>query len=1464
MGIFDKFNNQGLDDAAAFENLCCQLFETWGLRAKQFDASWEFLNIRGDGGDGGIEAFWHNIDEDTYIGLQAKWFKNTITKGQYKQIKKSIDEAIEVRPSLKQYIVCLPHNLTSLRKSKGKTISSGEEASWKDFSSEIEQTHPGVELLLWDEHRISMFLQEAANEGCRRCWFEKSAINLDSIKLALNKTLASLRDRYVPEIADGGKLAAFLDNFFGTIENRLLVIKDIDSCLATCRDLLFVVDSFTCADNEIPDGLKEAASRCADAMRSYEELLSSWRRILVTEPQKLLEIESVAVDYGAIEDFESGIQTLRDEHKLTGHVDEILRLINKFRELPGDYEIRRTLCDAFSHPHCLIIGEQGTGKTCGFASEAAGFLDGGTHLPILIRAGEINGQDGWREAISYSLGLDGWTEAELWQALSSLAAMRDLRERHITVRAKVAILVDGLDERHPTKRWTELIRQGDAISREYPRIKFAYSSRPHGVECTNTADLWGCVHRIDDDGDVPVRDLFDRYIEHYRIDLAGNTRYKWMLRTPMELNMFCTAYSGRRIDKEVSACLTYLINAEVDRLDEEYAARSVRALGVHDTPVRSALAALARAFLEDDTPRNRVTIGGVVESADIQPGEVANMLDFLESYGILATIQRPGTTSVSPAVVMYQPGSRHLWDYFMAVVLMETGDDNAAKALFCHGDAALMYSTLLIERRGILPVDNELLAQALGDNRVRELTIDALATAEKSASGKFRQWTLEEMGKDRDSLYDMVNGIVIQVAGERDHPLGPSVFDEYMRSFRTPIERDRVWSIPKKIWNDHYLSVHYERDAVKHLPYLNEEDEWNQMPLLLVWCLTSVSNLRRRHCRNELVRWAMGNPGEFVKLFDRFSNCDDPQVREDMFAIAEEVVCQGKTGPATMRRMGNVALNSIFSSPDIPGNRNAALRYYGRMIVERCIADGVVNASASEQCRPPYMSDAGADALPIYSAASSAERMVGYDTIEYDLARYVLVDKLESAFGMSRVHPDGTWRNDDIMSLVKSSADMAGVVIPSFDGWVISAAYQYLVDHGYDPDTFSGQMDEGGNRLDGIDRRIAGSFGSADHGSRSTVMTVAEKYVWCARNEICGFMADRIPVHETIWQDGVSHETYGLAHDYGSLFSFQSPLFEATVNRLEVDRANVVPSFPTPFACDGNEICSERELNDWINAGSAESIVSLLNHVPNVSLSLDGNVIPVALYVSDWGACGKQAQGWAYCGLACSAEVEKLSENGTVAIDGYDNASAFTTGINVEAAYTSPVEYMASPWIGEYNESPYRTKVADVHITASPLSGSGVDNLTGIGDRWYRFPSIRAMELTGVRRTDGARYFNADDKVIFEDVDYGESYKKHYQALLVDKDKLFDDLRGKDLHPVWYATLQRGGNRLAEERLTKIDARSEISWLIWIDADNKYRSCRMSDDYLVPERDFDSSELIKELIEKYATETEDNDGFAES
>lgn len=79
MSIFEKFNSQGMSPADAFEELCCQLFEYCGKGQKQFDDNWTYCNIRGAGGDGGIEAYWTNESSTECYAVQAKWFRSTLT-----------------------------------------------------------------------------------------------------------------------------------------------------------------------------------------------------------------------------------------------------------------------------------------------------------------------------------------------------------------------------------------------------------------------------------------------------------------------------------------------------------------------------------------------------------------------------------------------------------------------------------------------------------------------------------------------------------------------------------------------------------------------------------------------------------------------------------------------------------------------------------------------------------------------------------------------------------------------------------------------------------------------------------------------------------------------------------------------------------------------------------------------------------------------------------------------------------------------------------------------------------------------------------------------------------------------------------------------------------------------------------------------------------------------------------------
>ena len=1455
MSIFDKFNNQGMGDKEAFEELCCQLFETWGRLQMGYGDCWTYRDIRGAGGDGGIEAYWHNNVSGETVGLQAKWFRKSITPGQYGQIRDSIDTALTLRPNMRLYIVCIPHDLTSMKsRGKGKPIARGEDVSWYDFEKEVAEKHPALKLELWDEAAIFDHLQRPENEGRWRFWFENSLVNPNTIGLSLDKAIASLRNRYVPELADDGELSVFLDNFFGTLESRNLLISDIDKCIRVCQELDRVTRSFIAVGNQIPDDIASSAMKCKKAVVGYAAILAAWRELAAFEPCGLCDIEQFDVGYRAIDDFESHIQELKSQYKLHGHVDALLGLFDQFRELPSEWELAKRMKEAFGSPHCLVIGDQGTGKTCGFASKAREYLSSKMHMPVFIKAADIDQGDTWLDVIVRALGLDAsWDETSLWQALSSSAAVGDMNGDELAIRAKVAILVDGLDENPPATRWAELIRQADAITAEYPRVRFAYSSRRSGIGFDHDSDLMGCRYYINEDGDVSAWKLFDRYIEHYDIDINGHEHYRWMLRTPMELCMFCTAYSGQRITDDVSTCMTGLVDAELARLESEFRDRRNPTAGKHSNPVRTALSALAHTYLNRAAPLDRKDIGRVLEESDIDKDIIGSLLDFLDDYGILSASEQPGKSRLAPKTVTYRPGTRHLWDYFMALTLVEDGDFAVADILPSHPDATEMYGILLIEQRQTLPLNSEELVDAIGKRRARELTFDALTEAEPSSTAEFRQWALDEMKRGKDEFFEIVNYVILQVACIQNHPLGPSLLDEHLRTYASPAARDALWAVPRNLDSSRWLAMYNERDAVKHLPRLHADDTCEQMPLVAAWGLASVSNLRRRHYRSELIRWGLDNPHEFTKLFAKFCDCDDPQIREDMYALAEEIVCMGQPGPEVKTELGKLVLKSAFAEPDLPGNRDAAVRYYGRILVERCCADGVLRSDEIFRCRPPYEMSDDYIALPVFPDACSSEKMGGYGPIHYDLARYVLVDNLEGAFGLPRFVSSKCPENDEVNRLISLSSKEAGVEIPSFEGWAIAAAYQYLLDHGYDPEIFEGPVAEDGYRRGGIDRDIRGAFDPADHGSKSIVMAVAEKYVWCARNEICGYLADRIPADKCSWMDDPHQDESGRTLDYSMLLSFGSPLFEATVTSLRMERADVKPVYPQPFSCDdGDKISDKAELDEWVDETAPDSAIALIEHRPNVGISISSDTVAVTLFAGDWGLGGKGSRVWAYGGVLDPGELEKLHGAGTVVIDGYDNASSFEAGIESSGSvsYISPVEFLSEPWVNEYGETRDVTKVADTHIKAVPLAGGGVDSLVEVGDYWYRFPSCLSMELCDVKWTDGARYFDSNGEVLFEDVSFGEPYRCEYHALLADKKILTDALLSRGYRLVWYVTVQREVNSLAKERIPEFEKRVERSWLVWKDDEGTYRSRPISDEYPEPERSFDPKEFLKELLDR--------------
>src|SRR5689334_17482088 len=114
----------------AFEEFCCQLFR----RAPEVPANSRYRRVRGDGGDGGVEALWMLPAAEVW-GLQAKFF-DTLGSKQKTQLTESVRQAAANYPSLARYTICLPFNLTAKTGAKAGKPKSGQHEKISEWMTE--------------------------------------------------------------------------------------------------------------------------------------------------------------------------------------------------------------------------------------------------------------------------------------------------------------------------------------------------------------------------------------------------------------------------------------------------------------------------------------------------------------------------------------------------------------------------------------------------------------------------------------------------------------------------------------------------------------------------------------------------------------------------------------------------------------------------------------------------------------------------------------------------------------------------------------------------------------------------------------------------------------------------------------------------------------------------------------------------------------------------------------------------------------------------------------------------------------------------------------------------------------------------------------------------------------------------------------------------------------------------------
>lgn len=1407
---WQHFQTYNESSTRAFEAMCNQLFELW-INREYKDNKKSFVVVNGAGGDGGVESY-AILETGNEIGVQAKWFPDNIATSQFNQIKGSILTALEVHPQLIKYIVCIPRDLSNLKKGKdGKIIRETEYSKWDKIITDLKGDYPNVEIILWGDHALETQLQFAEAAGVRRYWFEKDELTKETIQYSFEKQKRGwLIQRYVSVLHNQGKIHKAIDVFLGNSEECLSLLgelKYVENILKTLIDELDVLCDFIREKKRYVEKIEKLQTLQERVGQQLAELLKVKNAFELEE--KIERWNDYIFTYDELENLESWIEQCshRDSFR---HFWDVKKLIERIYDINMQQLIEK-LVQRCNFEKIIVLGEQGTGKTHGVANVVEVQLERGYHIPILVQAKSISPQDEWEDIIIRALGLSqGWSEEELWSALEALSYRLELnypfsgiKEDGVRIVPKVVIYIDGIDEIKPYDRWNDRISQVSAIISKHRRIRFCFTGRPYAFDSKRISreeNLKKIV--LSGDGDVPVRTIYDSYMKYYNVDDSGAKWLRYSISTPYTLKLVCELYEGKHIGQigKADVTITNLLRGKFDRLNEEFKTLAGLEENTHEQIVKKILLKINE-ILEKQNEVTLAQMKAILRKQDIynylNETGIDKILDFLEKQSFLQSYQRCAKSFFEENETIYLLGTQPVFDYLKALRLFERSeysDDLKLDNQVLENTGALqMYSVMVLEHYGKTLWQNKSCRDYLQyDEDLFSVVAFALVNVNENISGKYKDWLKTLMNQNAYALSLTVNKIILPLARNKNHPLGSGLLDQCLCSFDKPALRDIIWSIPSGLnGNDDSVWIRYEDiDYTNNSYKLEDADCFDGMPLVWAWGLTSVDNSQRTLIRQELTKWAIRRPEEFYRLFQHFSDVNDIQAKTDIFAIAMSVTYVCRKNLTYVKAISKWIYNNVFGIKKIKNIRNAAIRYYSRAIIEYAFSQGIITSKQVIKCRPPYRTDSSL--IPFASEATIGTRMGGYKTMDYDLARYVLCDPLDRMFLSNNSY------KSEIDSMISKYAKRYQLPELTSEKWILGSAFGLVKSSGWCEDIFYGKPNGGkaGENI-GLDIAICRKFSPATHGSMSRIMSITEKYIWCAKMELLGFLADRLPYYG--YERGNDY-----VDDYGELEDYVNPyqeLCQIDVDQVMGETNWILPEELTPsvIGCD----YSKEGIRKWLMDSPIPNFEKWIN-IQKGLVTLFGSH-----FVTD-ETQGVTTMMWLSSGLIKKGTITSLvkmlkKREFSVELINAADVLAYPTA----DCYVSPLEVCWFEWKEEHNSYiKYGNNVLYKNVAKCTY------DIQGNGETEYEIPSRIVRNLMGIISGDGYHYYDDAGLEIASYRDAGERYGDSQHMLLVNEEIFTSKVLESGLQPVWIIRVLKEISNKSCERFDFFAERDE-TYLVW-------------------------------------------------
>ncbi len=1086
----------------AFEEFCCQLFR----RAPEIPNNSQYRRVRGDGGDGGVEALW-TLPAAEVWGLQAKFF-DTLGASQKTNLTESVRQAAANYPSLAHYTICLPFNLTAKTGAKAGRPKRGQHekiSEWiAEWSSELAAQGRSVQFEIWDESELLGRLAAVdTTGGLARYWFDQEALTAAWFAERLAEAKAQAGSRYSPELTVATPLGEALQAFgrSGLWAKR---IEQLTSKYAEKLDWWRKTTEAMTKPLSLPEELIGEARAVAEAAEPLNQHLSGAiedpRLLILPAFQDAVRLslsrgvglepkikQALITAHGENAD-SPGFRQWRAEYMADfpmaplDHLRELLAILGEIEVLAFQPEGRLPAATGM-----LVRGEAGIGKTHGILD--ASLKRQASGIPSLVLFGDdVSDDDPWQSLIKKTgletrLGRDAFLDA-----LNAAAEATGF---------PLVIFIDALNETQPDRRrWQSWL----------PPMLEQVKRRPFLKLCVTCREIY-VREVIPPTLDIPVIEhngflgreyeaLFT-FFRHYALGVPGEPLLHDEFANPLFLRLVCEALRETRaqaipVGREgIRAIINLLLRAkndraaiafDYDRRENRVSEAMLRLAGaMASAGSRTLPLADARSLVDGPADTRSQSLFAVLESESLVSivEKLPLGLGAEPSYSVRFTFERISDHLIAEHLLAGVIDLPTAFSFGGAFHFLAASDE-AAKT-----NAGLLeaLSIQLPEKYGTELID---VVQNI-DQALLWKTFIASIQWRNPLFVTDRTVQLVYTGLSSKETFVAMSEAVLGCAVRPDHPLNARFLASILNGMPL-LARDPLWAHcleeSYSAWSDtirpksgvHRLIEAARRGNLDNLPY----EVGTLWATILAWFCASPDRRIRDRATMAMVSVFRARPGCITPML-QFLHSDDEYISERVLVAAYGALLLLN---AATPELGDAAtfVYQMYFAEGVPP-LNASLRDHGRLIIELSVEmDVAPDGVDAGLFRPPYNS-VWPIALPseddIGSYAADRKRFPQLDLVQMiglatgtDFARYVVEPCVANAF-----------------DLKKCSLDKLGIF-----RWFQKKAVEF----GY-----PGPRDQCAS----FDRILLSTFGGG-RGRPGWAERLGKKYYWIFLRQLVGQLAD--------------------------------------------------------------------------------------------------------------------------------------------------------------------------------------------------------------------------------------------------------------------------------------------------------------------------------------------------------------------